>query len=112
MSTYEELQIILATALLIVAILAYTHKKIAVLFFGENDNYGNINSCSYLRHEFEQAKKKKKTIIIVYNSTRRESSWLPSYMDGYEDDARPFWKIDDNGKKVGDYSYIKEVLGF
>lgn len=27
MSTYEELQIILATALLIVAILAYTHKK-------------------------------------------------------------------------------------
>ena len=27
---------------------------------GENDNYGNINSCSYLRHEFEQAKKKKK----------------------------------------------------
>lgn len=79
---------------------------------GENDNYGNINNCSYLRHEFEQAKKKKKTIIIVYNSTRRESSWLPSYMDGYEDDARPFWKIDDNGKKVGDYSYIKEVLGF
>ena len=39
MSTYEELQIILATALLIVAILAYTHKKIAVLFFGENDSY-------------------------------------------------------------------------
>lgn len=79
---------------------------------GENDNYGNINNCSYLRHEFEQAKKKKKTIIIVYNSTRKESNWLPSYMDGYEDDARPFWKIDANGKKVGDYSYIKEVLGF
>lgn len=35
MSTYEELQIILATALLIVAILTYTYKKIAVLFFGE-----------------------------------------------------------------------------
>ena len=33
MSTYEELQIILATALLIVAILIYTYKKIAVLFF-------------------------------------------------------------------------------
>ena len=28
------------------------------------------------------------------------------------DIARPFWKIDDNGKKVGDYAYIKEALGF
>ena len=79
---------------------------------GENDDYGNINKCSYLRHEFEQAKKKKNTIIIVYNSTRKESNWLPSYMNGYEDIARPFWKIDDNGKKVGDYAYIKEALGF
>lgn len=79
---------------------------------GENDDYGNINKCSYLRHEFEQAKKKKNIIIIVYNSTRKESSWLPSYMNGYEDIARPFWKIDDNGKKVGDYAYIKEALGF
>ena len=79
---------------------------------GENDDYGNINKCSYLRHEFEQAKKKKNTIIIVYNSTRKESSWLPSYMNGYEDIARPFWKIDDNGNKVGDYAYIKEALGF
>lgn len=87
-------------------------KVFSVSVSGENDDYGNINNCSYLRHEFEQAKKKKKTIIIVYNSTRKESSWLPSYMNGYGDDARPFWKIDDNGKKVGDYSYIKEVLGF
>lgn len=79
---------------------------------GEKDDYGNINKCSYLRHEFEQAKKKKKTIIIIYNSTRKELNWLPSYMSGYEDNARPFWKIDDNGKKVGDYSYIKEALGF
>lgn len=78
----------------------------------ENDNYGSINKCSYLRHEFEQSKKKKKTIIIVYNSTRNESNWLPTYMKGYENDAKPFWKIDANGKKVGDYSYIKEVLGF
>ena len=39
MSTYEELQIILTTALLIVAILTYTHKKIAVLIFGETDGY-------------------------------------------------------------------------
>ncbi|MGL5206728.1 MAG: hypothetical protein ACRC8T_04360 [Acidaminococcaceae bacterium] len=79
---------------------------------GENDNYGNINKCSYLRHEFEQSKKKKKTVIIVYNSTRNESSWLPAYMNGYENEAKPFWKIDANGNKVGDYSYIKEVLGF
>lgn len=79
---------------------------------GENNNYGNKNSHSYLRHEFEQAKKKKKTIIIVYNSTRNETSWLPSYMKNYQNDARPFWKIDANGRKIGDYTYIKEVLGF
>lgn len=79
---------------------------------GVNDDYGSINSCSYLRHEFEQAKKKGKTIIIVYNSTRKETHWLPSYMAGYEDDAKPFWKYDDNGQKIGDYYYIKEVLGF
>lgn len=79
---------------------------------GEKDDYGCINSWSYLRHEFEQAKKKEKTIIIIYNSTRKETSWLPSYMSGYEEEAVPFWKYDDSGKKVGDYSYIKEVLGF
>ena len=77
-----------------------------------NGNVGNINTYSYLRHEFEQAKKKGKTIIIVYNSTRCESSWLPSYMKGYEDEAHPFWKYNDNYEKVGDYDYIKEVLGF
>lgn len=75
-------------------------------------NVGNINTYSYLRHEFEQAKKKGKTIIIVYNSTRCESSWLPSYMKGYEAEAYPFWKYNDNYEKVGDYDYIKEVLGF
>lgn len=79
---------------------------------GENDDFGNVNTCSYLRHEFEQAKKKKKTIIIVYNSTRKEASWLPSYMSGYDEVAIPFWKYDSLGEKVGDYSYIKEVLGF
>ena len=79
---------------------------------GENEDYGNINKHSYLRHEFEQAKKKQKTIIIVYNSTRKEARWLPSYMNGYEDYAKPFWKFDSYGRKVGDYSYIKEVLGF
>lgn len=78
----------------------------------ENGDFGNINGCSYLRHEFEQAKKKKKTIILVYNSTRKEANWLPSYMSDYEDDAKPFWKYDSSGKKVGDYAHIKEVLGF
>lgn len=77
-----------------------------------NGDCGNINNYSYLRHEFEQAKIKKNSIIIVYNSTRKESSWLPSYMNGYEDYARPFWKVDANGNKIGNYSYIKEVLGF
>lgn len=77
-----------------------------------NGDVGNINSYSYLRHEFEQAKKKDKTIIIVYNSTRNESAWLPSYMSGYEDVAHPFWKYDDSGRKVGDYQYIKEELEF
>ena len=33
-------------------------------------------------------------------------------MSGYEEIAKPFWKLDDYGNKVGDYSYIKEVLGF
>lgn len=79
---------------------------------GENDDCGNINSYSYLRHEFEQAKKKKRNIIIVYNSTRKEEHWLPSYMDGYEDIAKPFWRINAWGNKVGDYQYIKEELGF
>ena len=87
-------------------------KVFNMLISGENDDFGEINRCSYLRHEFEQAKKKKKTIIIVYNSTRRESYWLPSYMKGYENEAKPFWKINDRGERVGDYAYIKEVLGF
>ncbi len=78
----------------------------------EDDDVGNINCFSYLRHEFEQAKRRKKPIVIVYNSTRKESAWLPSYMKGYEDVARPFWKINCLGNKVGDYLYIKEVLGF
>ena len=47
-----------------------------------------------------------------HNSTRKEANWLPSYMSGYKDDAKPFWKYDASGKKVGDYAYIKEVLGF
>lgn len=79
---------------------------------GKNDDIGYINSFSYLKHEFLQAEKRNKTIIVVYNSLRKESNWLPSYMKNYEDDARPFWTKNSSGDKVGDYSYIKEVLGF
>lgn len=79
---------------------------------GANDDFGNINSFSYLRHEFEQAKKRKKTIIIVYNSSRKEPNWLPPYMKDYESSARPFWTTNKLGEKVGDYTYIKEALGY
>ncbi len=79
---------------------------------GANDDVGCINSFSYLKHEFKQAEKKNKKIIVVYNSLRKESDWLPSYMSKYKDIARPFWIKNFRGDKVGDYSYIKEVLGF
>lgn len=87
--------------------------KVASVFpVGPEDDVGEINSYSYLRHEFEQAKKKRKTIIIVYNSMKKELSWLPPYMEGYEENAYPFWIKDNLGNKVGDYFLIKEVLGY
>lgn len=79
---------------------------------GEDDDLGEINSFSYIRHEFEQAKKRKKTIIVVYNSLKKENSWLPTYMSNYESEAQPFWKKNANGEKVGNYEYIKQVLGY
>lgn len=79
---------------------------------GPDDDVGCINAFPYLRHEFEQAKKRGKPIIIVYNSSRFETSWLPPYMNGYERNAHPFWTINAYGHKVGNYQYIKEVLGF
>lgn len=79
---------------------------------GPNDDVGNINSYSYLKHEFMQAKKQNKTIIIVYNSLNKQSKWLPSYMSEYEEDAHPFWKKNDKVKKIGDYQYIKKALGY
>ena len=79
---------------------------------GANDDVGNINTYSYLKHEFEQAKKRKKPIIVVYNSLRKESNWLPSYMADYESDAHPFWIKNYLGEKVGNYTYIKQVLGY
>lgn len=77
-----------------------------------NGDVGNINAISYLQHEFEQAKKRKKPIIVVYNSLRKEANWLPSYMKDYESDAQPFWIKNYFGEKVGDYAYIKQVLGY
>lgn len=79
---------------------------------GKDDDVGCINSYSYLRHEFEQAKKKNKKIIILYNSIRKEQIWLPTYMEGYEDYAYPFWMIDTHGNRVGNYLHIKKELGF
>ena len=60
----------------------------------------------------EQAKKRKKPIIVIYNSLRKESNWLPSYMKGYEEKAYPFWIKNSFGEKVGNYTYIKQVLGY
>lgn len=75
-------------------------------------NVGNINAYSYIRHEFEQAKKRNKVIIVVYNSLRKEEDWLQAYMKDYESVAHPFWIKNADGEKVGDYSYIKQALGY
>ena len=77
-----------------------------------NGDLGYINGYSYLRHEFKQAQRKNKPLIIVYNSKRKETDWLPSYMGEYQESAVPFWITNDRGEKVGNYSYIKEALGF
>lgn len=77
---------------------------------GPLDDVGYINSYSYLRHEFEQAKKKNKKIVILYNSSRYEEEWLPSYMKGYEDSAFPFWTNKQLG--IANYSQVKKALGY
>ncbi len=79
---------------------------------GEGEDIGEINSYSYLEHEFRQAKKKGKKIIVVYNSLYKQSCWLPDYMSDYADSAHPFWKHNDKGEKVGDYDFIKQALGY
>lgn len=76
------------------------------------DDVGNINSYSYLRHEFEQAMKRRKNIVIVYNSLNKQPSWLPSYMSGYEDIAEPFWVKNSWGNRSGNYAFIKRALGY
>ena len=76
-------------------------------------NSADIDTATYQR---KLDKNKVKKIAAEFDeriaNEPKEEHWLPSYMDGYESLARPFWKFDVNGKKVGDYSYIKEVLGF
>ena len=78
----------------------------------DGDDISKVNNYSYIRHEFEQAKKRGKNIIVIYNSLNNMSSWLPSYMNDYKDVAHPFWKKNDKGEKVGDYEFIKKALGF
>lgn len=85
--------------------------KILYLSPATND-VGEINTYSYIRHEFEQAKLKKKNIIVVYNSLRKEATWLPWYMKKFEDVAQPFWVYNDFGEKVGNYDFIKKALGY
>ena len=79
---------------------------------GPNDDVSEVNTYSYLRHEFEQAKRRGKTIIIVYNSLINRHSWLPAYMKGYESCTFPFWVRDWRGNYVGNYEAIKRALGF
>lgn len=73
---------------------------------------GYINSWSYIEHEFRQAVRKGKKIIIFYNSTRNQSNWFPDYMSNYERIAVPFWVINQNGNRIGNYQIIKDALGY
>ncbi len=78
---------------------------------GPNADVGEINSFSYLKHEFLQAEKRGKKIIIVYNSLNKQPSWLPSYMSGFADQAQPFWINTSFGRR-GNYDFIKKALGY
>ena len=78
----------------------------------ETDNVGDINKYSYIRHEFEQAKKRAKDIIVVYNSLRNEHQWLPDYMKGCKFKEYPFWKNNFYGQRIGNYDEIKRALGY
>ncbi len=71
-----------------------------------------VNNYSYLRHEFEQAKKKGKRIIVVYNSLNKQPGWLPWYMNAYINEAQPFWIKNVWGERIGNYAFIKKALGY
>lgn len=79
---------------------------------GPNEDVGEINTYSYLRHEYEQAKKKGKTIIVLYNSLNKQSTWLPWYMAECAENAQPFWIKNAYGNKVGNYQFVKQTLGY
>lgn len=79
---------------------------------GISDDLGNINSLSYLRHEFEQSVRRGKYIIVLYNSKYKQGHWLPSYMSAYADQAMPFWSTNARGETVGNYQLIKKALGY
>lgn len=79
---------------------------------GPEEDVGEINTWSYLEHEYRQAQKKKSNIIVVYNSLYKQPGWLPYYMRDSEENAHPFWKKNSLGEKVGDYQYIKKALGY
>lgn len=74
------------------------------------DDIGNINSYSYIEHEFKQAEKKRKNIIIFYNSLQNQNGWLPSYMKNHENNAYPFWVKNIYEIKVGNYNLFKSYL--
>lgn len=76
-----------------------------------NEDVNPVNQYSYLRHEFEQAKKRNKNIIVVYNSSKIRPEWLPDYMRDFKDKAVPFWILN-KGKVVGNYAFIKNALGY
>lgn len=73
------------------------------------DNVGSINSYPYLEHEFKQAVKCGKQIIIFYNAKIKKETWLPSYMRGYADQAKPFW-IENSWGVHGNYDFLKQEL--
>lgn len=90
----------------------YTCKWDMVKNPGPNDDLGNINTYSYLKHEFLQAKKRRKPMVLVYNSLYKQPNWLPDYMREYESEACAFWTRDFFGNRVGNYFYIKKALGY
>ncbi len=90
-----------------------TCKHLSVMTCGpESEDIGPINNYSYIRHEILEAQRRNKNIIVVYNSLNKQSGWLPSCLSEYEDDAKPFWKKNAAGDKVGDYEMIKQALGY
>lgn len=90
-------------------------KQCKFLSISKSDPYGdigNVNTYSYLQHEFEQARRKNKKIIVVYNSLRKQPNWLPYYLADYESVAEPFWIINRGGNRVGNYPFIMHALGY